>query len=894
MAPVVTPNQYDAAAKGARCEECVLRELRTGGPVPPEIHVDAEAAVVGEAPGEKECNIGRPFVGASGMELTDSLNAVGIDRPQVDLHYAIACMPPENDLDKVMLRWQRGNKKRVKEKLEPLPSPLECCRPRLLNELRQTRLVTLGRTAYEAVTGSKAAVLEVRGGPVVGHLREDDRFAFGPVREALLDVPMKVLPTVHPGFVQKARRWTKAFRSDLSRAFRWFNGELLWVEPKITLNPRPDDLADWLMRNQNEPIVFDVETTFDDPTDSLLKCVGLSTEREAMVVHLLSIEGGDGECVPTPYYRATEEAEIREVLRFFFESDRWLKVGHNAGYFDALVIRHHFGVTPAPLVDTILLHRVVESELPHKLAYVGSVYTDVTSWKADHTAKEATTDEALGIYCAIDCVVTARALPKLSDAARLRQQDGVAAWDHRVQAVCVGLHENGMLVDRKRRDEESKRLGLSIAEWREKTRIAAGRYDMNLNSTVQVRELLFDVWKLTPAEYTKLGDPSTSDESLRLLRTQNRDNEQVVSFIDALRRFRTYSKEYGTYVRRMVPYGQPLDGHTFWSEDEEEDAERGLIMRDGRIRPDYNAHGTTSGRLSSSNPNAQNFPKHLRGMVHAQPGHVLIGADADQLELRIIASIAKMDRYLDVFSEGGDPHALTASLMFGRNFDDAEHGGDQWTKLRNLAKGIKYASFYGSGDETVHGIVTSAEDKEGKLLYPNLTVREIATLRRNWLKGIPQLARWWEDTLEEYRARGYLTDPVWGRRRDFLDGENFNEIVNFRVQSAGAHIIHESTFDLLRAIPFQKWGPGTGLVCQVHDALYVEAPCPHPQHDVEKLPNGKPNEKQREFGWCPIGCKCPANWAARELERVMNRDVAGLEGVTFKSKAKIGLRWSDV
>ena len=884
---------YDAEAKGARCSECVLREGRSGGPVGPETHVGAIAAIVGEAPGEKECHVGRPFVGSSGMELAESLNVVGVDRTQVDLHYAIACMPPENDLDKVLLRWQRGNKKRVKEGLAPLPSPLECCRPRLLNELRQTRLVTLGRTAYESVTGSKAAVLEVRGGPVEGHLRGDDAFAFGPPR-APTDVRVQVLPTVHPGFVQKARRWTRAFRADLSRAFRWFDGKLLWEEPEITLNPTPDELVAWLEANRHEAIVFDVETTFDDPTDSLLKCVGLSTERDAMVVHLLSIEGHDGECVPTPYYTATAEAEVRDVLRFFFESDRWLKVGHNAGYFDALVIRRHFGVTPTPIIDTILLHRVVESELPHRLGYVGSIYTDVTSWKADHTAKEATTDKELGIYCAVDCVVTARALPKLSDAARLRGQEAVATWDHRVQAVCVGLHEAGMLLDRTRRDEESRRLVQSMGDWRQKTRDAAGRSDMNLNSTPQIRDLLFDVWKLTPAEYTKLGDPSTSDAALRLLRTQNRDNEQVVSFIDALRRYRTYSKEYGTYVRRMVPYGQPLDGYRFQNEDEEEDADRGLIMRDGRIRPDYNAHGTTSGRLSSSNPNAQNFPKHLRGMVKAQPGCVLIGADADQLELRIIASIAKMDRYLDVFSDGGDPHALTASLMFGRNFDDAEAGGDQWTKLRNLAKGIKYASFYGSGDETVHGIVTSAEDKEGKLLYPHLTVREVATLRRNWLKGIPQLSRWWEDTLEEYRATGYLTDPVWGRRRDFLDGENFNEIVNFRVQSAGAHIIHESTFDLLREIPFNKWGPSTGLVCQVHDALYVEAPCPHPQYDVEKLPNGKPNEKKREFGWCPPGCKCEANWAARKLEAAMNRDVDGLDGVTFKSKAKIGLRWSDV
>ena len=884
---------YDAQANGARCDECILRGMRSGGPVGPELHSAAVASIVGEAPGEKECSTGRPFTGSSGMELADTLSAVGMERLRVDLHYAVACMPPENDLDKVMLRWQRDNKKREAEKRPRLPSPVECCRPRLLNELRRTNLITLGKVGYEAVTGSTRPILEVRGGPVEGHLDAQDRFAFGPVRDPKTEVPVKVLPTLHPGFVQRARRWSRAFRSDLSRAFRWFDGNLSWKEPKITLNPSSDELADWLIRNASEPIIFDVETTFDDPLVAKLKCVGLATERESLVVHFLSIEGENGELVEMGR-SGVEDAELREILREFFASDKWLKVGHNAGYFDTLVIKQHFGVTPLPLLDTILMHRAVESELPHRLAYVGSIYTDVTSWKADHTAKEATTDKELGIYCAVDCVVTARALPKLSEAARIRSQDTVVAWDHRVQALCVGLHEVGMAVDRTRREDERRRLVASMAEWRDKTRDAAGRPEMNLNSTPQIRSLLFDVWGLSPSEYTRLGDPSTSDAALRLLRTQNRENDQVTQFIDALRRFRTYAKEYGTYVRRMVPAGAPLDGQRYWSDDEEEDAERGLILADGRLHPDYNAHGTTSGRLSSSNPNAQNFPKHLRGMVVAQPGCVLIGADADQLELRIIASIAKMDRYLEVFAAGGDPHALTASLMFGANFDNAEPQGDQWTKLRNLAKGIKYASFYGSGDETVHGIVTSAEDKEGNLLYPNLTVREVATLRRNWLKGIPQLSRWWDETLEDYRARGHLTDPVWGRRRDFLDGENFNEIVNFRVQSAGAHIIHESTFDLLADIPFRKWGPGTGLVCQVHDALYVEAPCPHPRHEVEKLPNGKPNEKLREFSWCPPGCQCEANWAARRLEKAMNRDIPGLDGVTFKAKAKIGLRWSDV
>jgi DNA polymerase-1 len=348
------------------------------------------------------------------------------------------------------------------------------------------------------------------------------------------------------------------------------------------------------------------------------------------------------------------------------------------------------------------------------------------------------------------------------------------------------------------------------------------------------------------------------------MRSAAKGNDQVVQFFDALRKYRKVAKEYGTYVRRLIPAGQPLDGVSWQSEDEEEESERGLIMKDGRVRPDYNAHGTTSGRLSSSNPNAQNWPKHLRKLIIPAPGNVIVGADADQLELRIITAIAKIEVYLEAFNQKKDPHAMTAGLMFGKKFTELVPKSDLWDKLRKIAKSIKYASFYGSGDETVHGLVTSAEDDNGNLMYPDLSLREVSTLKRNWLKGIPELPKWWEETIEEYRDYGYVVDPVWGRRRDFLDGEAFNEIVNHPIQSAGAHIIHESTFSLLDEIPFEKWGPGTGLISQVHDALYVECP------------------------------ESEAEWVSKTIEKHMNRNVKGLDGVVFSAKAKAGKNWGEV
>ncbi len=878
--------RYDAEADGARCDECILQKYRTGGPIQAELK-RTSVIVVTDTPRETDVDEGRPLVDAAGIEFTESLKAVGIPRNAVSVTTALACRPPDNEMDMVLKKLQKENRKREQAKEPLLPHPIDCCKPRLLKEVgRHQQIITLGKTALNAVTGISGSIIELRGGPVEG-----DFDMMGNFREAV-GGRVKVLPTIHPAFVMRARRWTRAFRSDLSRAFRWFqSGALGWVEPTINLKPSVDEVEEFLSRGDH--FVYDVETTIDDPLVAKLKCVGIANEYASIVVTFKSIEGPNGTLVDPPWYMTEELDALRGILRDFFIDETKMKVGHNAGYFDRLVIEQHFGVTPTPLLDTILLHRSVESELPHRLGYVGSVYTDVTTWKAAHTATNAQTDQELSHYCAIDCVVTARVMPKLVEAVQFRKQGSIVAYDHRIQSVCAGMHRTGMNVDRALREVKAAELGVLIHEYLGKTREAAGKPLLNPNSPDQVRALLFDEWQLTPTALTKAQEPSTSDEALRLARTENRDREQVTSFIDNLRRYRKYAKEYGTYVRRLIPYNAPLDGLKFKDEDEEEQAERGLILADGRMHPDYNAHGTTSGRLSSSNPNAQNFPKGLRALVLAPEGRVLVGADADQLELRIIASIAQIPRYLDTLAKGGDPHADTASMMFGKAFDDLVPKSDQWSKLRGISKGIAYASFYGSGDETVHGLVTSAETPAGVLMYPDLTLAQVSALRRRWLKNIPQLQKWWDDCLDTYRTLGYMTDPVWGRRRDFLDGEKFNEIINFGVQSGGAHIIHESTFELVDAIPFEKWGEGTGLINQCHDALVFEVPKDHDEYRPTDA-DGNVKEKEREFGWCPVGCKCEANRVAKMIKESMNRSVPGLPDVSFAAKPKIGLRWSEV
>jgi DNA polymerase I-like protein with 3'-5' exonuclease and polymerase domains len=427
---------------------------------------------------------------------------------------------------------------------------------------------------------------------------------------------------------------------------------------------------------------------------------------------------------------------------------------------------------------------------------------------------------------------------------------------------------------------------------------------LNPGSTPQVASLLFERWNLPVRVWTAGGEPSTDDATLRgLLTTPGLDDRQRATIV-SIRDYRYAVKLRGTYVTKVLPIGMEVTEESLaWDEEEsfEERQERwkkdrkkhGVVLEDGRVHPDYNPSGTVGWRLSSSNPNAQNWPRKVRDMVAAEKGHVIVGADMDQLELRFAAALAGAKMYLDAFDSGGDPHAVTCRMLYGAQFDRADESKRK--ALRDFGKRFSYAVLYRAEDEKVQEVITSTEDDDGRLLYANLSLRDTSALRQRWLDGNPEIKTWWESEIAEWYKQGYLVEPVLGQRIDFLDGEKGENvegrIVNFKCQSGGSALVHLATMDLLDAIPFGKWGPGTGLIQQGHDALEVEVPCEHERWNCGACSAGC---KHTEFGWCPPGCGCEANKTARLLEEVMRRDGRkyGLP-VTFTASAKIRRRWHE-
>ena len=803
---------------GAKCSSCPLGELWKNkgefAPVLTEHHPGDRIVIIGETPGGHEVAEGRPFVGPSGRELQAALDACGVRRDECQINNVIACRPPQNKLDSFMSRLSRQNKlPRSKEEKES-PSPHSCCKPRVDDEIEGfTQVICLGATAAAAIRGSYASIMSTRGACEI------------------IEKPwgkVKVAYTVHPSFVLRSPKWRSVFQNDIARALRFFKGELTWVDPEIEFVSSIPQLRMALekLKLAGELVAYDVETDAKNPLDAMLRCVALANSKYSIVIPFLSIDG------KTHSFDPQTEMNIRDMLCSFLEDNLSKLVGHNAGQYDRLVIENTLGVTPKLDADTLLMHLLADNEMPHNLGFVTSVYTDfVEAWKANHTALNAKDDQELWTYCAKDACVTARVAAPLARQIHSRNQWHLMDLEHRLQDVGVGMQRLGLRVDRDRilfhetefvrRLQENKNICAEIVN-----------PDFNANSTLQLRKLLFGEWKLSPEKYNeKTGDPSTDDETLRAMLTHHNLDEERAQLVQSVRMIRRYTKLLGTYIN-------PLKNE--------------LVLKDGRIHPSYNRLPAT-GRYSSSAPNAQNIPEFLRDIFIPEEGHLFIGADMDQLELRLLAEEANAATLLNTINAKLDPHNENMEIVYGRSIwelegapeDRSKKGKGLFKRTRGITKNVFYAWQYAASIPTIHQQVVSVEDDDGTLIYSHISHRDIRDVVSGLKRAVPEIPKWWREIQQLYRRQGYIADSIWQRRRDFKDEEKLNELVNHPIQSGGASIVHEAMLEIVLGIPGLATTPiagpvsgaelsgdtlpfdfnaRTGLVNQCHDSLLFEVP----------------------------------------------------------------------
>ena len=309
----------------------------------------------------------------------------------------------------------------------------------------------------------------------------------------------------------------------------------------------------------------------------------------------------------------------------------------------------------------------------------------------------------------------------------------------------------------------------------------------NVNSTPQLRRILFEKLGLTPVKKTKTG-PSTDADSLQKLAEEH-------PIVETLLRYREVEKLRSTYADALPP----------------------LVGADGRIHATFNQLATTTGRISSETPNLQNVPvrtaggRELRRAFIADDGCGLLTADYSQIELRVLAHLADDPGLIDAFERGADVHTTTAA----RVFDVAEEKVDEFQ--RRFAKVVNYGLAYGM---EAYGLAQ-------RLDIPTDQAREILDA---YFAAFPNVAGYMQETIREAKACGYTT-TLFGRRRQLpeLSSDNFRirqmgerMAQNAPVQGTAADIFKLAMIDLDRALEAEQFV--SRMVLTVHDELVLEVP----------------------------------------------------------------------
>lgn len=605
------------------------------------------------------------------------------------------------------------------------------------------------------------------------------------------------------------------------------------------------------------------------------------------------------------YYTNEEATAIHALLVHFLLDPNRVKVTHNGGYFDASVLIRELDLPdePRPLIDTILYFRGCHSELLRDLFTLGTLYTDVPDWKAASDERKIAVnprdDVELATYCNIDTTVTIRVAPLLVEEAASRGQLSVIQLDHAVQSVYRDAHRLGMRMDEPRRVVLEENHAAEEESLLRQIRDLVGgtgfgrdaRAPFNPYSTRQLSRLFFDELKLPVLFKTETGESSVDDDTLRAFILQKIISGKDLELVKLIRRLRKIKKELSTYLlpwRRWNDYRRLKEAPVLEESDlvetqtgrkkrrrspiiDDDDIplskeyKGGLTQPDGRIHMDYNVHTARTGRASSSNPNGQNVGKHLRTLFIPEGGNCFIGFDFDQIELRLVATLARLERYVETIRAGGDPHALTAELLYGATFllelrksytqeqwDRYQRTGipvkasgklatKQYVSMRVLAKQFIYAVIYGGSARTIYESVSSAEDDDGELLFPDMTYAGIRDVYDNFMHGLPQLGQWWENAWVFAQQHFHVREPVGGRRRDFPAFER-NEIPNMLIQGAAA-IIMSRGLVRLRESCAPNFGLRRGIVNQCHDAVVVECG----RHEVERVKETVQTSLRQEY-----------------------------------------------
>ena len=399
------------------------------------------------------------------------------------------------------------------------------------------------------------------------------------------------------------------------------------------------------------------------------------------------------------------------------------------------------------------------------------------------------TDVSAEVRAARDALAVEALVEPLMSSLAEQGMDGLyATIENPLVVVLARMEHVGIAVDRPHLEQLYQKLTADVARLGAEVRAISGHDDLNVNSTIQLRQILFTERGLTPVKKTKTG-ASTDAGSLEKLQ------EQWPEFIGPLLQYREVEKLRGTYGEGLL-----LE-----------------VAADGRIHATFNQTVARTGRLSSDRPNLHNIPvrrdegRQFRRVFVPAPSYTMLVADYNQIELRCIAHLAADPGLIAAFTSGQDIHNATAARVF--SVDPGAVTIDQRSKAKMVSYGLAYGmEAYGLGQRL------------------NIPTEEAVVILDAYFEAFPNVKSYMDRTVVEARKVGY-TETLFGRRRpipELLDG-------NWRIRQAGERQAMNAGIQGLAADIFKvalvrideglrERGSAARLVLQVHDEVLLEVP----------------------------------------------------------------------
>jgi len=485
------------------------------------------------------------------------------------------------------------------------------------------------------------------------------------------------------------------------------------------------------------------------------------------------------------------------LLKPILEDPSVIKVGQNMK-FDAMILRR-YGIDIAPYDDTMLISYALDcgrghhgmDELARRHLEIETIkFSDIAG-----TGKKQKTFDQIDIekatqYAAEDADITLRLYHHLKP--RLASEGFTNLYqtlERPLAPVITDMEYAGVKVDR----QTLSRLSADFAQ-----RMAAHEAEahkiadeaFNLASPKQISELLFGKLDLPGGRKTAKGAWSTKAEVLEELAAEGHE------LPTAILKWRSLAKLKSTYTDSLQEEIHP---------------------ETGRIHTSYSLASTTTGRLSSNDPNLQNIPirtedgRKIRTAFIPEKENVLISADYSQIELRLLAHIADLKTMKQAFADGVDIHALTASEMFGIPIKDMD------PMVRRSAKAINFGIIYG----------ISAFGLANQL---SISRKEAKDYIDSYFEKFPGIRRYMDETIEDAKANGYV-ETIFGRRTHVggindknhaVRGYAERAAINAPIQGSAADVIRRAMIRMQPALDKSKLE--AKMLLQVHDELIFECP----------------------------------------------------------------------